>query len=269
MKKSVILILSIVLLGTNVYAFKSTAVLNITGDIAGSTTLPSIDDTDLAKLGANYMDGMTGFVVTGMLEAGYIFGSEKYMGMKNDKIFGGIGVFGYLGVGDGYAGQISGAAVGEEQVDVFFNIYYSPVLSAGAIVKFYFFKNRLAIGLGGGVKIIADTQPSYEMYSTEDSLFPATVGTIIVDDFMMENANAFMGSMKITIEYNIPVLNTLEVIFGGYFAYNIYQPLYITMPPALLTAAIENSGLDPQEPIESYYINSMEYGIRVGLGFRL
>ncbi len=250
------------------YAFESGPVLNIVAEIGGSSTMPSIGYDDLKMLGANKMEGMTGFIANGMAEIGYIFGVKQFMGFDDNDKFSGIGLFGHIGVGDGYAGQISGSFVEGEQVDVFFNVYYSPVISAGLTIKSYFFKNRLAVGLSAGVKVVADTQPAYEMYSSHPNIFPPTVGTIIVEDWMVKEMNPIMVNLKMLIDYNIPLLNTLEVILGGYFGFNIYKPKYITMPGKLLDSAI-GQGFDPKEPVESYYINSLEYGLRVGLGMKL
>lgn len=257
---------------TNVYAFKSGPVLNIVADVGGSTTMPSISDEDLAYLGANKMDGMTGFVAGGYAEGGYIFGVEEFFNFESDDKFSGVGVFGYIGVGEGYAGQISGSEINGEQVDVYFNVHYSPVIAAGISGKAYFFKNRLAVGLQTGITVIADTQPVYEMYASD--VFDSEVGTIIVEDWMMTKMNAISFNFKALIEYNIPILDTLEVVLGGYIGGNIYSPKYITMPPTLLESAIQNAAaegreFDQQTPLTSYYINSLEYGLKIGLGLAL
>ncbi len=251
------------------FAFENGPVLNIIGEFGGSSTVPVISDDDLKKLGANKMEGMTGMVPAVVVESGYIFGAKQYMGFKDDSGFSGAGVFGYIGVAEGYAGQVSGTEYEGQQINVYFNIYYSPVILAGVTGKAYFLKNRLALGLSLGVKVIADTQPTYEMYSSHSDTIASTVGTIVVEEWMMTKMNAVSFNFKTSIEYNIPLLDTLEIILGAYFGGNIYSPKYITMPPDLLEMAIGNSGFDPQEPIESYYINSIEYGIKAGIGLRL
>ncbi len=255
------------------YGFKNGPVMNIVADVGGSSTMPSISDSDLAKLGANKMEGMTGLIAGGILEVGYIFGAEEYFGFDNDDIFSGVGVFGYVGVGSGYAGQISGSEVtsgGEiSQVDVYFNVHYTPVISLGVSAKAYFLKNRVAVGLQLGTKIIADTQPVYEMYNNQGMSDFTAVGTIIVEDWMMTKMNAFSFNFKAGVEYYVPILDTLEFILGAYIGGNIYTPKYITMPSALLDAAVSEYDFDPTEPVESYYINSIEYGIRAGIALKL
>lgn len=277
MKKKVLLAIctfAFVLIFNNNYSygFKNGAVMNIYAEVGGSATMPSINEDDLKLLGTDYMSGMVGFVPAGIIEIGYIFGVEEHMGFENDNIFSGVGLFGYIGVGEGYAGQSSGLSLeedSEETIDVFFNVYYTPVIAAGITGKAYFFKNRMAIGISVGVKVIADTQPVYEMYSTETDLFPPTVGTIIVDEWMMNNMNAVSLNFRTEIEYNVPILDTVEFILGAFFGGNIYTPTYITMPPDLLEAAYVNNGFTIDKALESYYINSLEFGIKAGLGLKL
>ncbi len=264
-------IFTFILISNYAYGFQNGPVLNIIGEFGGTTTVPSINDEDLAKLGANKMEGMTGTIIGVVAEAGYIFGVKEYMGFQSDAILSGVGLFGYIGVGSGYAGQVSGANIEGEQIDVYFHIHYTPVLSAGIAGKVYFFKNRLAVALSLGTKIIADLQPVYEMYSSVEipGTLEPTVGTIIVEDWMMTKMNAFSFNFKGSIEYSIPLLDTLEVILGAYIGGNIYTPKYITMPPDLLKLAELQYGFNNQEPLESYYINSVEYGLKVGIGLKL
>ena len=241
-------------------------------------TIPSISKSDLAYLGANKMEGTLGFVASGKAEVGYIFDAPTYFNLP-DHDFSGVGVFGYIGVGEGFAGQVSGTMVAGEQVNVFMNIYYTPVISLGATGKAYFFKNRLAVGLSGGMKMIADTTPSYEQYDDKDAL-GAEVGTIIVDAWMMKNMNPFAGSIELLVEYNVPILPTTELVLGGYTQFNIFKPKYITMPPKLQASALQDAEkqykegnrsepLDLRKPIKSYFINSFDFGLTIALGFKL
>lgn len=254
-------------------AFESGWVLNMKAEIGGSLTIPSISKADLAYLGANKMEGTLGQVVGGKAEVGFIFDSPTYFNLSKDHAFSGVGAFGHIGVGQGFAGQISGSMVDDKQVNVYMNIHYMPVISLGATGKAYFFDNRLAVGLSLGMKMIADTTPSYEQYDDQDAL-GSEVGTIIVDEWMMKNMNPFMASFGLLVEYNVPILPTMELILGGYTQFNIFKPKYITMPPKLQTSAIQNAEkdgrtLDLRKPIKSYYINSLDFGLSIGLGFKL
>lgn len=259
-------------------AFDGGWVLNMKGGVGGSLTIPSISDSDLGKMGANKMEGMLGFVGGGKAEVGYIFDSPTWFNLPEDHAFSGAGAFGYIGVGSGYAGQISGSYVDpnkipgdgdEKQVDVFVNVHYTPVISLGATGKAYFFDSRLAVGLSVGMKMIADAAPEYEIYSTDPETIPAEVGTIIVDDWMMKNMNPFMASFELLVEYNIPVLPTTELILGGNIQFNIFSPKYLTMPDSVMGMAVTNFGFDPKSEVKSYFINSLDFGLTVGLGFRL
>lgn len=270
----------------NLSAFEKGWVLNMKGNAGGSLTIPSISDGDLAYLGANKMEGTLGFVAGGLVEVGYIFDSPTFFKLPEDHWFSGVGAFGHIGVGQGFAGQISGKEVEGEQVNVYMNIHYTPVISLGATGKAYFFDNRLAVGLGIGTKIIADTTPEYEQYADKvvEGL-EAQVGTIIVDEWMMKNMNPFMASFDFLVEYNVPILPTMELILGGYCEFNIFKPKYITMPPGLVELAkgqvdkeikdAQDKGETPREPldlrkpIDSYFINSFDFGITIALGFKL
>lgn len=192
-----------------------------------------------------------------------------------------MGAFGYVGVGQGFAGQISGKVVGAEEINVYMNIHYTPIISLGATGKAYFFDNRLAVGLSAGMKMIADTTPAYEMYADKEvkGLEPK-VGTIIVDSWMMKNMNPFMASFDLLVEYNISILPTMELILGGYTQFNIFKPKYITMPPELeklatgdaqaqFEAGKRSEPLDLRKPIDSYFINSFDFGLTIALGFKL
>ena len=127
--------------------------------------------------------------------------------------------------------------------------------------------------------MIADTTPSYEQYDDKDAL-GAEVGTIIVDEWMMKNMNPLMGSFEMLVEYNIPILPTMELILGGYTQFNIFKPKYITMPPKLQESAQQDADkkfeegkrsepLDLRKPIDSYFINSFDFGLTIALGFKL
>ena len=269
-KNIAVVLMTLLLVLGNASAFEQGWILNMKANVGGSLTVPSISQADLAYLGANRMDGALGFVPGGIAEVGYIFDSPTYFNLPSDHVFSGVGAFGYIGVGEGFAGQISGTEVSGEQADVYMNIHYTPVISLGATGKAYFFDNRLAVGLSLGMKMIADTTPEYEMYGA----LGAEVGTIIVDEWMMKNMNPFMGSIGLLAEYNVPILPTMELILGGYTQFNIFSPKYITMPEKVIQSAIEQAKqegreFDIRKPMKSYFINSFDFGLTIALGFKL
>lgn len=279
MKKFCVFVLLALGITASAVAFDSGWILNMKANVGGSLTIPSISDEDLAYLGANKMEGTLGFIGGGVVEVGYLFDSPTYFKLPEDHWFSGAGAFGYVGVGQGFAGQISGTEVAGEQVNVYMNIHYMPVISLGATGKAYFLNNRLAVGLSAGMKLIADTTPEYEQYDDKDAL-GAEVGTIIVDEWMMKNMNPLMASFDLLVEYNIPILPTLELILGGYTQFNIFKPKYITMPPKLQESAIQDADkkykegqrsepLDMKRSIDSYFINSFDFGLTLALGFKL
>lgn len=276
---SVLYIFSVLIVfSSNIYSFENGAILNLRADFGGSYSMPAISSADLEKLGSSYMKGMVDFVIAGEAEIGYIFGAKRYFRQNDNKIFGGIGLFGVIGVGQGFAGQSSGTLVDDgkkkDQIDVYVNIYYTPVVSFGIATKVYLFKNKMNIGLTLGGKLIADPNPTYQFYSTDKSVFDLEVGTLIVTEDMMKKMNPIMGSAKVSIEYNIVVLETLELILGSYGRYNIYTPKYLTMPEKLMEAAVKNAKsrgieLDFNEPMKSYYLNSLDFGLSLGVGLKL
>lgn len=254
--------------------------LNLRGCAGGSLTLPSISQSDLNELSANSLSGLLGYGYGGEVLAGYVWDTADVFGLAETHVFSGIGVFGGIGIAQGYAGQIAGANVqvgsSEEQVDVYMNIYYSPVVSFSVAGRAYFFDNRLAAGVSLGMSIITDTSPQYEMYSSNADAIPAEVGTILVDGDMMRTMNPVMGSIKLEIEYNAPVISTLSLVLGGYGAFNIYSPRYITMPQTLVSALQEYQDwkgvavFNPKTtPLSSYFINSFDFGVTIGLALEL
>ncbi len=237
-------------------------------------TLPSISASDSAQLAIDSMTGMLGFVAGGELEVGYIWSTSKAFGLREGHPFSGIGAFFNVGISQGYTGQVATSNVdvnGETvSVDAYVNIYYTPVISVGATGKAYFFNNRMAVGLGLGAKIICDTAPQYEIYSTLPDVIPEEVGTIIVSDWMMRNMNPAMFYVKPSIEYIVPILPTLELNLGGYFEFNVYKPKYITMPDSVMKLLqVVNPSFDTTTPLNSYYLNAFDFGIVAGLNFKL
>lgn len=267
-KNIAVVLMTLLLVLGNVSAFEQGWILNMKANVGGSLTVPSISQADLSKMGANKMEGMVGFIGGGKAEVGYIFDAPTYFNLP-DHAFSGVGAFGYIGVGQGYAGQVSGSLVEGKQIDVFVNVFYTPVINLGATGKAYFFDNRLAVGLSLGMKMIADTSPEYEIYSTEPGTIQPEVGTIIVDEWMMKNMNPFMASFELLAEYSVPILPTTELILGGYAQFNIFKPKYLTMPDSVMDMASTSFGFDPKAPVNSYFINSFDFGLTFALGFKL
>ena len=233
-KKIPIIFICLTIFSCSLFAFDKGWVLNMRANVGGSLTTPFISDTDLARLTANKMEGMVGFIGAGTAEVGYIFDNETYFNIPKNNVFSGMGLFGRVGISQGYTGQISGANVEGSQIDMFVNVYYTPLITMGAATKAYFFDNRLAVGIGLGTKMIADTAPKYEYYTTDSNTVAPQVGTLIVDDWMKKNMNPFMISTELFAEYNVKILPTTELILGGYIGYDFYKPKYITMPEDIL-----------------------------------
>ena len=250
-------------------AFTDSWVMTIKANAGGSYSLPSISEEDSSILMVDSMKGMLGFVAGGELEVGYVWSSSKAFGLREGHPFSGIGVFFDLGISQGYAGQIATSTYDSVSVDAYVNLYYTPVISVGAAGKAYFFNNRMAVGLGLGAKIICDTTPQYEMYSTDSSVIAEEVGTIVVDDWMMTHMNPFMFYVRPTVEYIVPILPTVELNLGAYFAFTLYKPKYITMPETMLDLLQSVSAFSTKEPLNSYYMNALDFGIVAGLNFKL
>ena len=256
------------------YGFEEGFIWALKANFNGTATLPSISKSDLDMIGAAYMKGSVGYTMDGEAELGYLFGSERWFGGLDPAKFSGMSVFGSIGVGSGFAGQVSGNTIDGNTATMFINVSYAPVISFGVGTKAYFLNSRLALGLHIGGKLIADTSPEYLAYSDQKDVLSPEIGEIIVTDFMMKNMNPVMFSIKFMIEYNQPVNDRVEVILGAYTRFNVYSPKYITMPDSLLT--LMNAGLsklgrpafDPTTRLKSYYINSLDFGITLGLAFK-
>lgn len=255
----------------NVHAHDNGFVLNLKANFSGSQTLPSISAAELEMMGASYMRGMMGFIIDGEAEFGYIFGAEEYFNKVNNDVFGGIGVFVTIGVGQGYAGQVSGSVVGDETIDVFFNAFYTPVISFSAGTKLYLFKNRMALGVNVGGKMIADMAPTYEFYANPEveGILEKEVGTLIVTEDMIKKMNPFMLTFKASVEYFQPIVERVELILGGYASYSLYAPGYITMPPSLAAAAAGQGFDSANTPLPSFRIDSLDFGLTLGLSFKV
>ena len=261
------------------YSFEEGFIWGLRANFNGSLTLPSISQEDLNKMGAASMKGAVGYTMDGEAELGYLFGAERWFGKEKSDFskFSGMSLYFSIGVGTGFSGMVSGNTIGGATVNVFMNVNYKPVISFGIGSKLYLLESRMAIGLQLGCKVIADTSPEYLAYSDSDSTFtnltpPVTLpemGELIVTDFMKKNMNPVMFSMKLMLEYNQPINDRVEVVLGIYTRFNIYKPKYITMPTSLLGVI---QGIRPsftaETPMPTYYINSLDFGLTLGLQFR-
>lgn len=260
---------------TTAFAFTDAWVLNMKAEVGGSLTIPSISSSDLNKLCAESMSGLLGFVAGGTMEVGRIWSTEKAFKLREDNPFSSIGVFFSLGISQGYAGQITTAESNGNPIDVYVNVSYTPIISLGVTGKMFFFDDRMAVGLHLGTKIICDTAPEYELYSSDADVIAPEVGTIIVDNQMMTSMNPFMFSIKPSVEYLVPLSEKVELNLGGYLAFNLYSPKYITLPSSvegMLQAEQEKNEVDfdaKEDPLKSYFINSFDFGIILGMNFRL
>ncbi len=274
-------------LSLSVFAFEDGFTLGLKANFSGSYTDPHINKEDKAYLGAQFMKGMLGFVMNGDLELTYIFDSKKYFKYENNNIFGGLGLGFNFGIGQGGSGQISGQHDDglDKDIEVYCRVFMTPVLNFGTSLKTYLLKNRLVLGFTIGGKMPLDPHPTYELYSnlSTDELkallsasgnhvdFRGDVGTLIVPAEMMKKINPLGCVLKGSIEYNQPMIDTMQVIFGAYIQYHIYKPGYVTMPKKVEEAAkFKNPEVNFSEhPIKSFYMNSIDFGVNLGLLFKV
>lgn len=273
------LVVMLFMITSILYSFEEGFIWGLRANFNGSLTLPSISQEDLDKMGAASMKGAVGYTMDGEAELGYLFGAERWFGKEKSDFskFSGMSLYVSIGVGTGFSGMVSGNTIGGATVNVFMNVNYKPVISFGIGSKLYLLESRMAIGLQLGGKVIADTSPEYLAYSDSDSTFasltpPVTLpemGELIVTDFMKKNMNPVMFSLKLMLEYNQPINDRVEVVLGIYTRFNIYKPKYITMPTSLLGVI---QGIRPsftaETPMPTYYINSLDFGLTLGLQFR-
>lgn len=269
------LVVMLFMITSILYSFEEGFIWGLRANFNGSLTLPSISQEDLYKLSAAYMKGAVGYTMDGEAELGYLFGAERWFGKEKSDFskFSGMSLYVSIGVGTGFSGMVAGNTIGVATVNVFMNVNYKPVISFGIGSKLYLLESRMAIGLQLGGKVIADTSPEYLAYSDQainlsDIKFPE-MGEIVVTDFMKKNMNPVMFSIKLMLEYNQPINDRVEVVLGIYTRFNIYKPKYITMPTSLLGVI---QGIRPsftaETPMPTYYINSLDFGLTLGLQFR-
>lgn len=261
------------------YSFEEGFIWGLRANFNGSLTLPSISQEDLNKMGAAYMKGAVGYTMDGEAELGYLFGAERWFGKEKSDFskFSGISLYVSIGVGNGFTGLVAGNTINGINPNIFINVNYTPVISFGIGGKLYLLESRMAIGLQLGGKLIADTSPEYLAYSDMDlstvftNITLPQVGEIIVTDFMKKNMNPVMFSIKLMLEYNQPINDRVEVVLGIYTRFNIYKPKYITMPDSLLEMikkGAQKPNFSAETPMPTYYINSFDFGLTLGLQFR-
>ena len=252
-------------------AFQGGPLLYLRADFGGGITLPKISTSSLKEFNkdAVKMSGMmSALLMSGEVEGGYVFDSARFFGLRKKHPFSALGTFAFLGIGQGNASQKVSALPAGQELDTFMSVDFTPVVNFGLSAKAYFFNNRLGIGAGVGGRMIADMSPDYLVYSTDSEAVPTEVGQIIVTQEMMQKMNPLMFSMKGMIEYNIPVLDTTDVVLGWYTRYNIYRPKYLTAPPSLAKIAKQNGG-DITQPFPDYWLNSLDFGLNLGFAFKL
>lgn len=293
--KQKILLLSIIAaaLAGHIYAFDGGFTLGLKAVFSGSYTDPHIGEQDKEYLGAQFMRGMVGFVISGEAELTYVFDAKRYFNYQTNGTFSGLGLSFNLGVGQGFSGQISGTQRqrfeinGEKylkDIEVYCRVYMTPVVTFGTAVKAMFFHNRLAVGFGIGGKMLADPQPTYELYTnlTDEEVkfmysnghgpdFSAETGTLYIPEAMMKKMNPLGLVLKTSIEYNQPVISRMDITIGTYASYSIYRPGYISLPKKIAMAAkANNKNVDfERDKIESFYMNNLDFGISLGLLFKV
>ena len=251
------------------YGFDEGFIWALKANFNGTATMPSISKDDLDKIGAAYMKGGVGYTMDGEAELGYLFGSERWFNGMDPSKFSGMSVFVSLGVGNGFAGQVAGNEIEGVKAAAYINVSYAPVISFGVGTKAYFLNSRLALGLHIGGKLIADLSPEYLAYFDQEMPGFPEIGEIIVTDFMIKNMNPVMFSMKFMIEYNQPINDRVEVILGAYTRFNVYSPKYITMPDSLFKLMqVAAPDFTMETPLPSYFINSLDFGLTLGLAFK-
>ena len=271
------LVVMLFMITSILYSFEEGFIWGLRANFNGSLTLPSISQEDLNKMGASFVKGSVGYTMDGEAELGYLFGAERWFGKEKSDFskFSGMSLYFSIGVGSGFSGMVSGGTYSNVSPTLFININYAPVISFGIGSKLYLLESRMAIGLQLGGKLIADTSPEYLAYSDQainlgDIKFPE-MGEIVVTDFMKKNMNPIMFSLKLMLEYNQPINDRVEVVLGIYTRFNIYKPKYITMPDSLLKL-IKNGANKPnfsaETPMPSFYLNSFDFGLTLGLQFR-
>ncbi|UTC62187.1 hypothetical protein E4O05_11840 [Treponema sp. OMZ 787] len=289
-----ILLVMFVFVSFSAFAFEKGFTLGLKANFSGSFTDPHINEADKRYLGADFMRGMVGFIMNGDAELTYIFDSIRYFNYTNNKIFGGLGLGFNLGIGQGFSGQISGTKNMEfpggytKDIEVYARVYMTPVLQFGTTLKTMLLKNRLVLGFGIGGKMLMDPQPTYELYTnlTDKEVaymktlgppglsgpdFSSGAGTLLIPEDMMMKMNPLGLNLKVSMEYGQPIISTMGLTLGGFLSYSIYKPKYIALPAQIEYAAwVNNQNVDfKKDPINSFFMNNLDFGISLGLLFKV
>lgn len=267
--------LFVLLWAVNLYAVEEGFMWTLRANFNGSATLPSISKSDLDKMSAGYMDGLVGYTMDGELEIGYLFGSRRWFHMEPDT-FSGVSLFGSLGVGNGYTGEKAGNTINDKTVNMLIHVNYTPVVTFGVGSEAYFLKSRISAGLWIGGKVVASLSPEYVAYADDKDVNTSIerAGRIVVNDFMMKNMNPLMFSMKTMFNYHQPLFEHVELTVGTYLRMNIWKPKYITMPDdlmGLMNDQLKKDGkpeFSLETPLPSFYLNSLDFGVSIGLTFK-
>ena len=268
------------------FAFNSGFTLGLKANLTGSLTLPRISKADLAYLGGDGMRGTLGYITTGEADLTYLFDSVRYFRLQDNSVFGGLGWTFALGMGQGFSGQISGQynEALKKRIDVFVRIHMTPVMTFTTGLRSYFLRNRLALGVNTGIRMPLDPQPIYELYTnlspeevkqlknaTQGKLdFSNETGTLLITQEQMKKINPVGFTFKGYIEYNQPFITQMELVLGAFLSYTVYKPKYITMPQKLVNAAkLNNPAVDINRPLNSFYMNSFDFGMNIGLAFKV
>lgn len=265
------------------HAFEKGPVLGVNANFSGSVTLPSIPLEDLHKLNplATNMGGFISPMLLGsQVNVGYIFDAQDWFpSLSDDSVLSGFGIHGYLGFGQGNTSQKITAQVapGGDSFDIFMIVNFLPTINFGAEFEVLMFENRFSVGLGLGSRAIVDMSPSYLVYSTKPDVVGTEVGEIIINPDMMLKMNAFALTAKLDLAYHVPILPTTELVLGVFGQFNAYKPKYLTVPPSLLEMATtgmtdaekEQFNKDINSPFPNYWLNSLDFGLTVGLMFAL
>ena len=67
----------------------------------------------------------------------------------------------------------------------------------------------------------------------------------------------------------------MDIMIGAYASYTVYKPGHVALPKKIAKAAIENGknkGIDvnfERDPIKSFFMNSVDFGVNLGLLFKI
>ncbi len=277
--KKIILFLIIIHISTLLFSIEKGWTLNVRADVGGTLSTPSVSDETLQYLNplATEMSGfLSGLLFGGEVSVGYVFDTSDVF---NSTAFTGIYVQGFAGVGMGNMSQKISAEQGGIPIDIYMIVDYSPVVNFGVKAHGLFFDNKLYAGIGIGGKALLDYTPQYTLYSSEPSVVETEVGIVSVSDELLEKMNPLAFSTRVEFGYIIPMIPTMDFLIGFYTQLNLYRPGYISMPPSLEESAQTNRPgadeippsplLDFTQPFDDYWLNSVDFGINLGIAFKL